>query len=67
MKASELIRILQKGIEQHGDLEVYTKHYNNVFGKVKRFPAVAYRSKYDVRRQWSGLHEADKGEKVFKV
>jgi hypothetical protein len=65
MKASEIVKILQKGIEQHGDLEVYTVHPNQVFGKVSKRPVATWRSKSSPRNQWNGLHEQDKGEKVF--
>jgi hypothetical protein len=67
MKASELISILQKGIDQHGDLDVYTLHSNRVFGKVSKRPVATWRSLSNPRSQWTGLNESDQGEKVFKI
>ncbi len=67
MKASELIKVLQAGIQQFGDLQVYQKHPNMVYGAVKR-PVVAHRLKNDTRSLWSDSYDEKlKGEKVFKI
>jgi hypothetical protein len=46
---------------------MYTKHYNGVFGKVSSGLKVSYRSASNVRHEWYGVNEQDKGEKVFKI
>lgn len=67
MKASELIKILQAGIKQFGDLEVHQKHPNGVYGVTKR-PVVAHKLTSSTRSLWSDYYDEKlKGEKVFKI